>query len=136
MVTLAPIAITSTSQQYLVSVVENLCQAYCAISSVQPTGTVTFSVLNQQTSGTQTIVTINAAVSITYTPRGMCKAVSRQFSEQFQVAFISTTSGSVPTIALTPLTTVIGNEYVKCNNNAYGVSLATPLTIAATFPAA
>lgn len=135
MVTLAPIAITATSQQYLVNIVENLCQAYCATSAVQPSGTVTFTVLNQQTSGTQTIVTINAAVNVTFTPRGMCRAVSRQFSEQFQVAFIGA-EGQVPTIALTPLATVASNEYVKCNNNGYGISLATPLTIAATFPAA
>lgn len=135
MVTLAPISITATSQQYLVNIVKNLCQAYCATSAVQPTGSVTFTVLNQQTSGTQTIVTINAAVTVTYTPRNMCKAVVRQFNEQFQVAFIGT-AGQVPTIALTPLTTVVSNENVKCNNNGYGISLATPLTIAATFPAA
>lgn len=136
MVTLAPIAITSTSQQYLVNIVENLCQPYCATGSIQPTGGVTYTVLNQQTSGTQTVVTINAAVTVLYTPLGMCKSVPRQFNEQFQVAFISTTSGSVPTIALTPLETVITSDNIKCCNKAYGVSLSTPLTIAATFPAA
>lgn len=134
MIQLTPIAISATSQQYLANVVENLCQSYCANGSIQPTGTVTFSVLNQQTTGTQTIVTINAAVTVLYTPSGMCKAVPRQFDEQFQVAFIGA-SGAVPTIALTPLTTVVTSENVKCNNKAYGVSLATPITIAATYPA-
>lgn len=135
MVTLAPIAIAATSQQYLVNVVKNLCQPYCATSQVQPTGTVVFTVVDQQTSGTQTIVTINAAVTVTYTPKNMCRAVVRQFSEQFQVAFIGA-SGAVPQIALTPLATVVSNENVKCNNSGYGISLATPLTIAATYPSA
>lgn len=134
MVQLTAIAIAATSQQYLVNITENLCQAFCASSPVHPTGTVTFTVLNQQTSGTQTIVTVNAAVNVTFTPRGMCRAVAKQYNEQFQVAFIGA-SGAVPTIALTPLTTVVSAENVKCNNNAYGVSLATPLTITATYPA-
>lgn len=47
MVTLAPIAITATSQQYLVDIVENLCQPYCAEGSVQPFGGVTFTILDQ-----------------------------------------------------------------------------------------
>ena len=134
MVTLAPIAITATSQQYLVDIVENLCQPYCSEGSIQPFGGVTFTVLDQQTSGTQTVVTINAAVSVVYTPNGSCRAVPRQFSEQFRVAFIGA-ANAVPTIALTPLQTVVSPENIKCCNKAYGVSLATPLTITATFPA-
>lgn len=133
MIQLTPIVITATSQQYLVNVVENLCQGYCATGAVQPIGGVTFTVLDQQTINTQTVVTINAAVNVLYTPKGMCKAVPKQFTEQFQVAFIGA-ANAVPTIALTPLTTVISPENIKCNC-AYGVSLATPLTIAATFPA-
>lgn len=134
MIQLSPISITATSQQYLVNVVENLCQPYCAAGSLTPTGGVVYTVLSQQTTNTQTIVTINAAVNVLYTPKGCCKAVPRQFNEQFQVAFIGA-ANAVPTIALTPLTTVITPENVKCNNYAYGVSLATPLTIAATYPA-
>ena len=135
MIQLTPIAIAATSQQYLANVVENLCQAYCLTDSVQPSGSVTFSVASQQTVGTQTVVTINAAVTVTYQPKGYCKSVVRQFNEQFQVAFIGA-AGAVPTIALTPLTTVVTADNIKCCNKAYGVSLATPLTIAATFPAA
>lgn len=135
MIQLTPIAIAATSQQYLANVVENLCQAYCLTDSVQPSGNVTFSVASQQTVGTQTVVTINAAVTVTYQPKGHCKSVVRQFNEQFQVAFIGA-AGAVPTIALTPLTTVVTADNIKCCSKAYGVSLATPLTIAATFPAA
>ena len=135
MIQLTPIAIAATSQQYLANVVENLCQAYCLTDSVQPSGNVTFSVASQQTSGTQTVVTINAAVTVTYQPKGYCKSVVRQYNEQFQVAFIGA-AGAVPTIALTPLTTVVTADNIKCCNKAYGVSLATPITIAATFPAA
>lgn len=137
MVTLAPITIAATSQQYLVDVTENLCQGYCATGSIMPTGGVTYSVLNQVTNGTQTVVTINAAVTVLYTPKGSCRSIPKQFNEQFTVAFIGA-QGAVPTIALTPLQTVISpyNIKNKCGcNMAYGVSMATPLTIAATYPA-
>lgn len=133
-VRLTPIAISATSQQYLASLDENLCQAFCAASAVQPTATVNFTVANQQTTGTQTVVTINAAMTVTYQPLGSCRSVVRQFNEQFSVAFIEA-SGAVPTIALTPLATVVVASNVKCNNRAYGISAATPLTIAATYQA-
>lgn len=133
MVQLTPISIASTAQQYLVNVVENLCQAYCTGNAVQPTGVVNFSVAGQQTEATQTIVTINAAVTVTYQPKGCCKSVVRQFNEQFQVAFIGT-AGQVPTVTVTPLATVVSETNVKCGNRAYGISLATPLTIGVTFP--
>lgn len=134
---LTPIAITATSQQYLVDVVANLCQGYCATGTVQPIGGVTFNVANQQTVGTQTVVTINASLNVLYTPKGACRAIPKQASGEFKVAFIGA-QGAVPTIALTPLQTEISpyNIQDKCSCNiAYGVSLATPLTIAATFPA-
>lgn len=135
MIQLTPIAISATSQQYLANVVENLCQAYCLTDGVQPNGSVAFTVASQQTSGTQTIVTINASVMVAYQPKGYCKSVVRQYNEQFQVAFIGA-AGSVPTIAIEPLTTVVTADNIKCCNKAYGVSLATPITITATFPAA
>lgn len=134
MIQLTPIAIAATSQQYLTNVVENLCQAFCADNGVQPTSIVNFTVAEQQTVNTQTIVTINAAVLVAYTPKGSCRSVTKQWVEQFKVAFIGA-SGAVPTISLTPLVTQVTPENVKCCNRAYGVSLATPLTISATFPA-
>lgn len=135
MIQLNPIAIAATSQQYLTNVVENLCQAYCADNGVQPTGIVNFTVAEQSTVNTQTTVTINAAILVAYTPKGSCRTVTKQWVEQFKVAFIGA-AGVVPTISLTPLVTQVTPENVKCCNRAYGVSLATPLTISATFPAA
>ncbi|WP_293738944.1 hypothetical protein [uncultured Parabacteroides sp.] len=135
MIQLNPIAIAATSQQYLTNVVENLCQAYCADNGVQPTGIVNFTVAEQSTVNTQTIVTVNAAVLVAYTPKGSCRTVTKQWVEQFKVAFIGA-AGVIPTISLTPLITQVTPENVKCCNRAYGVSLATPLTISATFPAA
>lgn len=135
MIQLTPIAIAATSQQYLTNVVENLCQAYCADNGVQPTGIVNFTVAEQSTVNTQTTVTVNAAVLVTYTPKGSCRTVTKQWVEQFKVAFIGA-AGVVPTISITPLVTQVTPENVKCCNRAYGVSLATPLTISATFPAA
>lgn len=134
MIQLTPIAIATTSQQYLTNVVENLCQAYCAENGVQPTGIVNFTVAEQQTVNTQTVVTINAAVLVAYTPKGSCRSVTKQWVEQFKVAFIGA-AGAVPVIKLTPLVTQVSPENVKCCNRAYGVSLATPLTIEATFSA-
>lgn len=133
-VRLTPIAISATSQQYLASLDENLCQAFCAASAVQPTATVNFTVANQQTTGTQTIVTINAAMTVTYQPIGSCRSVVRQFNESFQVCFIGA-EGAIPTIEPTQLATVVTPMNVKCNNRAYGISAATPLTITATYPA-
>lgn len=134
MVTLAPIAITATSQQYLVSLTENLCQAICADNAKNITGGVNFSVASIKNSNTQTIVTVNAAVTMVYTPAGSCKSVVKQYTEQFQVAFIGA-ANAVPTIALTPLNTEFDTTNIKCCNRAYGVIISTPLTIAATFPA-
>ena len=45
------------------------------------------------------------------------------------------TAGAVPTVAITPLATVVSDENVKCGGRAYGISLATPLTIGVTYPA-
>lgn len=134
MVTLAPIAITATSQQYLVSLTENLCQAICADNAKNITGGVNFSVSSIKNNNTQTIVTVNAAVTMVYTPAGSCKSVVKQYTEQFQVAFIGA-ANAVPTIALTPLNTDFETTNIKCCNRAYGVTISTPLTIAATFPA-
>ena len=134
MIQLTPIAIAATSQEYLARVTENLCQGYCLTDSVQPSGVVAYSVTGQNTTGTQTIVTINAAVMVTYKPKNCCKSVVKQFNEQFEVAFIGA-ANAVPTIAITPQTTIIGATNIKCCNRAYGVSLSTPITIAATYPA-
>lgn len=134
MVTLSPITITATSQQYLVNLTENLCQPICSGNAKGITGGVNFTVTSIKNNNTQTIVTINAAVTMVYTPVKGCKTVVKQFNEQFQVAFIGA-ANAVPTIALTPLNTEFDTTNIKCCNKAYGVTISTPLTIAATYPA-
>lgn len=134
MIQLTPIAIAATSQEYLARVTENLCQGYCLTDSVQPSGVVNYTIAGQTTTGTQTIVAINAAVVVTYKPKGCTKSVVRQYSEEFEVAFIGA-ANAVPTISITPQTTIVGATNIKCCNRAYGVSLSTPITIAATYPA-
>ena len=49
MIQLNPIAIAATSQQYLANVVENLCQPFCSTGSIQPTGGVNYTVVEQST---------------------------------------------------------------------------------------
>lgn len=134
MIQLTPIAIAATSQQYLANVVENLCQPFCSTGSIQPTGGVNYTVVEQNTNDTVTTVTINAAVTVVYQPKNSCRSVVKQFTEQFKVAFVGA-ENAVPTIAITTLNTQISPENVKCCNRAYAVSLATPVTITATFPA-
>lgn len=134
MVTLSPITIAATSQQYLVNLAENLCQPICSDNAKGITGRVNFTVTSIKNNNTQTIVTINAAVTMVYTPVKGCKTVVKQFNEQFQVAFIGA-ANAVPTIALTPLNTEFDTTNIKCCNKAYGVTISTPLTIAATYPA-
>lgn len=134
MVTLAPISIAATSQQYLVSLTENLCQPICSDGAKNITGGVNFSVASIKNNNTQTIVTINAAATFVYKPVNGCKSVVKQYTEQFQVAFIGA-ANAVPTIALTQLNTDFDTTNIKCCNKAYGVIISTPLTIAATYPA-
>lgn len=134
MIQLTPIEIAATSQQYLANVVENLCQGFCATGSIQPTGGVNYTVVEQNTNGTITTVTVNAAATVVYKPKNSCRSVVKQFTEQFKVAFVGA-ANAVPTIAITTLNTQITPENEKCCNIAYAVSLATPITITATFPA-
>ncbi len=67
-------------------------------------------------------------------PKGCNKSVVKQFSEEFEVAFIGA-ANALPRISITPQTTIVGVTNVKCCNRAYGVSLSTPITINATYPA-
>ena len=87
MIQLTPIAIAATSQQYLTNVVENLCQAYCADNGVQPTGIVNFTVAEQSTVNTQTTVTINAAVLVAYTPKGILQDGYQAMGRAIQGSF-------------------------------------------------
>ena len=134
MVQLSPIAIAATSQEYLVNITEKLCQPICSDGAKNITGGVNFSVVSVNNNNTQTIVTINAAVTFVYTPVRGCKSIVKQKSEQFQVAFIGA-ANTTPTIALSQITTQFDTTKEKCCNQSYGVTVSTPLTITATYPA-
>ena len=133
MIQLNPIAIAATSQQYMVRVEENLCQSFCLTNSVQPQGNITFSVGGINVVDGTVFVTINVNGSIAYQPNGCnpCCTKTKLFSESFVVGFTGT---GTPTIDLTVGGQSQSAENVKCNNRAYGWSITSDLTIAATFP--
>lgn len=74
MINVTPIAIAATSQQYAVSITENLCQCYCLNADIQPQADVKFSIASQQVVNGMTYITVLAKGSITYMPRnaGRC----------------------------------------------------------------
>lgn len=132
MINVTPIAISATSQQYAVSITENLCQCYCLNATVQPQADVKFSVASQQVLNGMTYLTILAKGSITYMPRGnnprcCCRPLTRMFTESFDVIF-ATAETAAPT--LTVGETLESAANVKCNGNVHGYNLLTPVTIA------
>lgn len=132
MINVTPIAISATSQQYAVSITENLCQCYCLNATVQPQADVKFSVTSQQVLNGMTYLTILAKGSITYMPRGnnprcCCRPLTRMFTESFDVIF-ATAETAAPT--LTVGETLESAANVKCNGNVHGYNLLTPVTIA------
>lgn len=60
MINVTPIAISANSQQYAVSITENLCQCYCLNATVQPQAEVKYSVASQQVLNGMTYLTILA----------------------------------------------------------------------------
>ena len=131
MINVTPIAISATSQQYAVSITENLCQC-CLNATVQPQADVKFSVASQQVLNGMTYLTILAKGSITYMPRGnnprcCCRPLTRMFTESFDVIF-ATAETAAPT--LTVGETLESAANVKCNGNVHGYNLLTPVTIA------
>ena len=130
MIQLTPIAIAATSQQYAVKVTENLCQAFCLTNNVQPQAQVNYSVASINVQGGTAFVTINATGNVMYQPQGSCCTKTKLFNESFVVAFVGE---GTPTIALTTAGEVQAAENVKCCNRAYGWSITSNLTIAATF---
>lgn len=132
MINVTPIAISATSQQYAVSITENLCQCYCLNATVQPQADVKFSVASQQVLNGMAYLTILAKGSITYMPRGnnprcCCRPLTRMFTESFDVIF-ATAETAAPT--LTVGETLESAANVKCNGNVHGYNLLTPVTIA------
>lgn len=91
MINVTPIAISANSQQYAVSITENLCQCYCLNATVQPQAEVKYSVASQQVLNGMTYLTILAKGSITYMPRGSnprccCRPLTKMFTESFDVS--------------------------------------------------
>lgn len=132
MINVTPIAISANSQQYAVSITENLCQCYCLNATVQPQAEVKYSVASQQVLNGMTYLTILAKGSITYMPRGSnprccCRPLTKMFTESFDVIFAGVIT-TAPT--LTVGETLESAANVKCNGNVHGYSLLTPVTIA------
>lgn len=134
MIKLNPIAIAATSQQYAVTIEENLCKGFCITNATQPNAIVTYSVGPITTNDGTAFVTINADAVITYQPvcGGACNTKVETYSESFVVGFVGT---GTPTIALTNGGSAQSARGVRCNNHACGWAISTDLTIAATFPA-
>lgn len=133
MIHVTPIAISATSQQYAVSITENLCQCYCLNADIQPTADVKFSVASQQVVNGMTYMTILAKGSITYLPKGSgrccCRPLTKMFAETFDVIFAGSRT-SAPT--LTVGATLDSAANVKCNGNVFAYNLLTPVTVAFT----
>lgn len=127
-----------SSISLLVQLKENLCQAFNTNSSVQPQSSVTFTAGTATTqavpSGGTTVynamLPITATISITYQPKGQCRAVTRLFTETFTVAFSGlTTSPTAFNIAVGQQTKEASN--IKCCGRAYGYTINTAINVTA-----
>ncbi len=127
---------TATAQPLTVNIIKNLRQAYCVNNGVQPTATVAFSVASVTNNNTQNIALINAAVTLTYTPKNGCVAKTVQWTEQFTVTFIG--AANTPPTSVLP-TTLVPQVFTYnengCGCTACGVLISVPVTFTATFPA-
>lgn len=127
---------TATAQPLTVNIIKNLRQAYCVNNGVKPTATVAFSVASVTNNNTQNIALINAAVTLTYTPKNGCAAKTVQWTEQFTVTFIG--AANTPPTSVLP-TTLVPQVFTYnengCGCTACGVLISVPVTFTATFPA-
>lgn len=131
MITLTPISISATAQQYDVRVVQKLCKAVCINDNVQPQYRVEYVASEPVLVNGTAYVTITAKGSVSYQPAGCSNCFGRTdlFSESFEVAFIGDT---VPTIALTQGSQKGSLVQLQCcKSDKYAIS--TNLTITATF---
>lgn len=119
-----PVSATG-EEEYFVEITEHLCRKYCTRSSVQPTGTVSFSVGPTSIINDVAYATVTALVS-TMTPKCKCGCATPQiFTERFQVAFPNTPGG---TIKITPGdSTTVEPAYKGCCA-ARGIKLITTVT--------
>lgn len=130
MIHVTPIAITGTSQQYAVSITENLCQCYCLNQEVQPQADLKVSVADQKVVNGMTYVTVLCKGSITYVPRGQgkccCRPLTKMFTETFDIIFAEAETAS-PTVTVGDVVEAAAN--VKCNGNVFAYNLLTPVKI-------
>lgn len=141
MITITPIPMGTASVSsisFLVQLKENLCQAYNINSSVQPQSNVTFTAgkatIQPFPTGGATVynamVPITATGTITYVPKGTCRAVTKLFTETFTVAFSGlTTSPTSFNIAIGQQTKEPAN--IKCCGRAYGYTINTAINVTA-----
>lgn len=141
MITITPIPMATASASsisLLVQLKENLCQAYNINSSIQPQSSITFTAGKATTEpfpagGTNvynTMLPITVTGTITYVPKGTCRAVTKLFTETFTVAFSGlTTSPTTFNIAVGQQTKEPAN--VKCCGRAYGYTINTAINVTA-----
>ena len=127
---------TETAQPLTVNITKNLRQAYCVNSGVQPTASVVFTVASVTNNNTQNIALINAAVTLTYTPKNGCAAKTIHWPQPFTATFIAPANTAPTSVVATPLVPQLFpyNEN-GCGCSACGALIAVPVTFTATFPA-
>lgn len=140
MITILPIpsaTASATTQRLLVQVNEVLCQAYSTSSSIQPQFSITFTpgtATIRNVAGTTTtydaIVPIVAKINITYVPKGKCKAITKLFTEIFNVGFTGLATSPTSFTITTGIQTS-GASNIKSCNRAYGYNINTAITITA-----
>lgn len=140
MITILPIPVATPAadqQQLLVQLKEALCQAYCTSSGIRPTFNVTFTpgiATTRTVSGTTTtydvILPITVTGTITYRPKNCCNAVTRMFTETFNIGFTGLTTAPTTFTITTGLQTSSASNIKSCNR-AYGYDINTAITVTA-----
>lgn len=133
MITLNPIVVTATAQQFAAIVKERLCKPYCTNQSILPVADVTYRIANQTTNGTTTFVEIEAAGVISYVPKGCsaCATHTESFAESTTLIFVNA-AGGTPTIALVQGLSDGTPADVNCNV-AKSYQIATNVAVSATY---
>lgn len=138
-VTTIPVATASAStNRLLVELREALCQAMSINSLIQPQVSLTFTpgtattrtVPGTSASTYDAILPIVVSGTIVYQPKGMCRAVTKMFSETFSVAFVGLATSPTTFTITQGLQTMYPNK-IKCCNRAYEYDINTAISIVA-----
>ena len=124
-----PAAPVANQVSLLLNFREKLCQPFCIDSSIQPTGTVEYTVGTLQLNGTTVFVPVTARVQVIMPTVCGCNAKTQLFTEQFYVAFPGYTA--LPTAAtVTSVGTLQNGANVVCGKAyAYSINDAIQVTI-------